>query len=171
MTSKKCARCAGAINSAIREKYTSVAAFDTNSANTIACGGHTCACVCACVHERLTFVFIDEVFDVCVCDCWGYGGCYFILFVQLYELLLLLCSLMADMYFNVFVLIHFAMCLEQTCWCMGRRKANKLYNNNNNNDNNNNNNNRGSPKCLELCGWVKDHTVPKGLYCTDPLIS
>ena len=36
---------------------------------------------------------------------------HLILFVQLYELLLLLCSLLTDMYFNVFVLIHFLMCL------------------------------------------------------------
>ena len=49
-----------------------------------------CVCVRACAYARtldyVTFVFINEVSDVCVYDCWGYGGRYFILSVQLYEL-------------------------------------------------------------------------------------
>ena len=64
----------------------------------------------ACVHERLivTFVFIDEAFHVCVgVICWGYGGCYFILLYNCTSYHVLLCSLMTDMYFNVFVLIYF----------------------------------------------------------------
>ena len=43
--------------------------------------------MCAQTLDYVTFVFIDEeVFDVCVClcDCWGYGGCCF-QFVQLYD--------------------------------------------------------------------------------------
>ena len=49
-----------------------------------------CACVCVCVIIRGT----EDVIII------------YILFVQLYELLLLLCSLMTC-FFNVFVLIHF----------------------------------------------------------------
>ena len=52
---------------------------------------------------------------VCVCVC-VVGGTedviFFFLYIsELYELLLLLCSLVTDMFFNVFVLIHFVMCL------------------------------------------------------------
>ena len=52
-----------------------------------------CVCACARTLEYVTFVYIDEGVDVSVYDCWGCGGCYFILFVQLYEFLILLCSL------------------------------------------------------------------------------
>ena len=57
----------------------------------------------------MTFVFIDEVFNVCVCVIvGGTEDAIFILFVQLYEFLLLICSLMTDMYINVLseVILH-----------------------------------------------------------------
>ena len=55
-------------------------------------------------------------------------GFFWVFFVQLYEFYFYFVAYICiDMYFNVFVLIHFVMCLEKTCCGMGRRNINKLY--------------------------------------------
>ena len=89
-----------------------------------------CVCVCArvCTDAWLCDICIHWWSFWCVSDRRWYGGCYFNLFVQVYEFLLLLyCSLMTDMHFKDFVFIHSLMCLEQICLCMGRCNIKKLY--------------------------------------------